>query len=116
MLIFAWVVFGLSALTLLFVIINIFINFSSARLMISGIVPLTLWIVGCLWYIFSFTLLPYELIIGIALGAAVFYSLTLIVVMMERFSIDLSTLTTFAALVFFSLATVMSIWPNLLPF
>lgn len=105
MLIFAWVVLALSAILLLILLINILTNFSSARSMLSGIVPFALWIVGCLWYIFGFSVLPYELVMGIALGSSVFYSMVHFSTLKDGFNILL--IPSLAAAVFFVLSVVL---------
>ena len=105
MLIYAWIVLVISAIILLLLTINVFADFSSAKGMLSGIVPMALWIIGCLWYIFGFSILPYELVIGIALGSSLFYSMVLISTLKDGFNILL--LPSSAALVFFILAAVL---------
>lgn len=105
MLVFAWVILVLSAILLLILAINVFADFSSARSMLSGIVPIALWIVGCLWYIFGFSVLPYELVMGIALGSSVFYSMVHFSTLKDGFNILL--IPSLAAAVFFVLSVVI---------
>lgn len=105
MLVFAWVILVLSAILLLILAINVFADFSSARSMLSGIVPIALWIVGCLWYIFGFSVLPYELVMGIALGSSVFYSMVHFSTLKDGFNILL--IPSLAAAVFFVLSVVL---------
>ena len=105
MLVYAWIVLVISAIIILLLTINVFADFSSAKGMLSGIIPMALWIIGCLWYIFGFSILPYELVIGIALGSSLFYSMVLISTLKDGFNILL--LPSSAALVFFILAAVL---------
>ena len=105
MLVYAWIVLVISAIIILLLTINVFADFSSAKGMLSGIIPMALWIIGCLWYIFGFAILPYELVIGIALGSSLFYSMVLISTLKDGFNILL--LPSSAALVFFILAAVL---------
>ena len=111
MLIFAWSVFGLSALTLFFLIIAIVMEIRSpdlgVRRLLSGFIPILLWILGCVWYIFGLTVIPYEFVIGAALGAALFYTVVLVSTWAEEFSLNLPVLTSFASLVFFALAVIL---------
>ena len=104
MLIYAWIVLVISAIILLLLTINVFADFSSAKGMLSGIVPMALWIIGCLWYIFGFAILPYELVIGIALGSSLFYSMVLLTTLKDGFIL---LVPSSAALVFFILAAVL---------
>ena len=104
MLIYAWIVLVVSAIILLLLVINILSDFSSARGMVTGIVPLLLWIIGCVWYIFGLTILPYELVIGIALGSSLFYSMVLLSMLKDGFIL---LVPSSAALVFFILAAVL---------
>ena len=120
MLIFAWIVLVLSALTLILSII-FSIVICSGKLLLCGICPKLFEISGCLWYIFGFTFLPYSLIIGAALGTTLLSSIAMINWLVteeffERKFIWPHAIPTFATFVFFVLASVQHLWPHLITF
>lgn len=108
MLIFAWIVLSLSSIFLLFSIIGIFTEgqkLESAKQGLSLIVPLVFWILGCVWYIFGLTIIPYELVIGAAIGASVFYTMTVISTLKDGF--NLLIIPSLVATVFFVLSVIV---------
>ena len=108
MLIFAWIILSVSAILLLFITIGTLIEMhkhESVRAYLSVIVPLILWILGCVWYIFDLSIIPYDLVIGAALGASVFYTTTVIASLEDGFNILL--IPSLAATVFFVLSVIL---------
>ena len=108
MLVFAWITLSMSAILLLFFLIGILMsirNHESARTSLSLLVPLVFWILGCVWYIFKLTILPYDLVIGAAIGASVFYTVTLIATLKDGFNILI--IPSLVATVFSILAAVL---------
>ena len=108
MLVFSWIILSLSAILLLLFTIGSFVEMhkrESARWTLSLIVPLILWILGCVWYIFDLSIIPYDLVIGAALGASVFYTTIIIASLEDGFNILL--IPSLAATVFFVLTIVL---------
>ena len=114
MTIFAWIIFGASALLLIVSVISALVSKTSLRGMAYACLVLVLWMIGSIWYILQPALLPYELIIGIALGSALLYVLAAFSqVLNGTFSI-LNPFFTLgvAALVFFILVAILNANPN----
>ena len=121
MLIFAWTVLALSAIALLLYIILAFAMYKDSELLkilLCGIFPSLLALLGSMCYIFGFSSLPYSLIIGLALGSA-FISF----IVMSHFllgglnwGVVLCVFPSFVSFVFFVLAAVQHLWPHLITF
>lgn len=124
MLIFAWVVLALSVIML--IVLTIWIRFGSdVKVSIAGSIPFILGILGCLWHIFGFTVLPYEFLIGAALGGVINLAIALSSSIKDYFTTGdgfgifaavMYILTVPPAIVFFTLAAVQHIWPHLITF
>ena len=115
MTIFAWIIFGASALLLVASVISTLASKASLRGIAYACLVLVLWMIGSIWYILQPALLPYELVIGIVLGSAVLYVLaSFSQVLSGAFSI-LNPFFTLgvAALVFFILVAILNANPSL---
>ena len=121
MLVYAWVILTLSITSLINLIVNIFKKSSDGFRGFDELFSVVLWILGCLWYIFDLTILPYEILIGMAVGGTARFLITSIGVNMFwgrhiLLFFHIEDFTLFAATPFFVLAAVQHVWPHLITF
>lgn len=117
MFIFVWIVLVIAVFTIIEGIVDAAKGIGTWRLFFSQLIPIILWIFGCVWYIFGFGFLPEELAIGMALGGAVLAFIRMISSWIDNgFCLNLEEFTTLSALAFFVLAAVQHIWPHLITF
>lgn len=119
---FAWSILVLDAIILIAVIIVAFLVRLEVRMLLSSIFVFTIEILGCLLYIFRFSVLPYDFIIGMALGVTVLVLISAISSLLVYKIVEKSFFTWFylvvscVSFVFFTLAAVQHIWPHLITF
>ena len=117
MLIFALIILVLSVISLICTIVDTK-SFKELIEILFGIVSLIFGIAGSIWYIFNLTILPYDFVIGIALGSAAlcFISLFSLVLKKQLSFFHLFNITTMLSVIFFALVFVFRAYPHLLSF
>ena len=129
MLTFAWITFVLSALLLMLALASFVVAAINGLVIwkasLATLIPFAFGAFGCAQYIFGFTFLPYEFVIGMAFGAAAILAVRMIPLPSDDFDsmtpvgvlmILVCILTVVALVVFFALATVQHFWPHLITF
>ena len=115
---FAWFVLDLNAILLIVSIISAFLDRITGRILLQSIFVCTSQILGCLWYIFNLTILPYEFMIGIALGVIVYCLIGVLRVLVDEFNKYAFRyfVPKFISFIFFALAAIQHVWPHLITF
>ena len=119
MLTFAWVVLVLSAVTLIWSILDIlFGDPFDKKYKAICILQAIIWLFGCSCYIFDLNFVPFLPVSGIVLFATVLFWVFEIRKQAKQkyFELEIIDTTSLTAFAFFALAVQQSVWPNLIVF
>ena len=102
---------ALTAITLFLLLKDIANRIITFKQALYGIVPFIFWILGCVWYISNPGLIPYDFVMGVALGSALLSFISYLTSVIRKLChpFHIVCITSYASIVFFSLVFILRI-------